>query len=236
VTNWDHDGFGASGRGINGGCTDVRFIRCKAVNTPRCIKAWEIEEGAQRVRLEDCRIENLGGTGTGFYVRHHAYRWPLLVDDVEFVRCSVSNISGQGFLIVTVPLSRSTIRPYIRTRNVRLIDCTSDAPVTIGVGVEDVKVQGGRFGALMGIGLYAAGSERAPLANAPARSVTIEDATVREIKINANTGNGSGVLEDKHYPDYEPRIRLRRVTAPGGVEILGPEENVAMDACRIGGR
>ena len=64
VTDWDHAAFGASGWGVNGGCTDVTFRRCRAVDTPQCVKAWEVEEGAQRILLEDCVVESARSTGT----------------------------------------------------------------------------------------------------------------------------------------------------------------------------
>ena len=231
VTNWDHDAFGASGRGINSGATDIRFIRCKAINTPRCVKGWEIEEGAQRVYLEDCVIANAGGTGTGFFVRHHAYLWPLLVDDVEFVRCSAKNISGSGFLIGTTPHSR--IRPAIRTRNIRLIDCTTNAPVAITVGAEDIYIKGGRYDGPMGVGLQATNPDIKRSDAAPVRSLTIENARISSLKINATTGNPSGTLGNTSYPDYQPKIRLTRVTIPAGLEILGDPSKVTIENCKI---
>ncbi|MBM81919.1 MAG: hypothetical protein CMJ78_15205 [Planctomycetaceae bacterium] len=228
VTDWDHDAYGASGWGQNGGCTDIRFIRCKAVDTSRCVKAWEIEEGAQRVYLEDCQIENLGGTGTGFYVRHHAYRWPLLVDDVTFVRCKATNISGAGFLITTVP--GEAIRPAIRTRNVRLINCRSDAPVTIACGVEDVQIQGGRFDATVALGFDA--KSGAPVDDAPkwpVRSVLLDNCQIQGVKINARKGNSNGRLGDTRYRDYEPRVRLKAVRVKKPVEIVGNKANVVIE-------
>jgi len=228
VTDWDHDAFGASAWGQNGGCTDIRFIRCKAVDTSRCVKAWEIEEGAQRVYLEDCRVENLGGTGTGFNVRHHAYRWPLLVDDVTFVRCKVANISGAGFLITTVP--GESIRPAIRTRNVRLIDCQSDAPVTIACGVEDVQIRAGRFDATVALGFDAksgAAADEAP--KWPVRSVVLDKCQIQRLKINARKGNSSGRLGDPRYPDYEPQIRLDAVRLKEPVEVVGKKANVVIE-------
>jgi len=226
MTDWDHDGYGASGWGTNGGCTDIRFIRCKAVSA-RCVKAWEIEEGAQRVRLEDCFIEDLQGTGTGFYVRHHEYRWPLLVDDITFVRCRVRNVSGAGFLITTVP--GAAIRPFIRTQNVRLIDCEADERVTIACGVEHLQINGGSFGT-MALG-YDAGAgkpvDRGP--KWPVRSIAIDNARIKRLVINAQTGNPNGKCGDKYYPDYEPSIRLTDVQTDLPMEIFGENSNVVIE-------
>lgn len=235
VTDWDHDGFGASGRGINGGCTDIAFVRCRAVKTPGCVKAWEIEEGAQRVRLEDCLVDDLGGTGTGYYVRHHEYRWPLLVDDVEFLRCEVRNVTGAGFLIVTVP--GEAARPTIRTRNVRLIDCKADGRVAIAAGVEDVLISGGRYDGTMFLGVGMNDPEAEQGAKWPVRSVTIENARVGELVVNARTGNPSGELGHKYYPDYEPRVVLRDTQVVKPLKVYGDRSNVVIEkgARRRGG-
>ena len=204
VTDWDHDAFGASGWGINGGCTDVKFLRCRAVDTPKCVKAWEIEEGAQRILLEDCVVENLGGTGTGFYVRHHGYRWPVLVDDVTLRRCRAARVNGDGFRIATSPGPQ--IRPSIRTRNIRLLDCQCVGRTTIAWGVEDVLVQGGRFDGPVCLG-FAAGTDP-PEGNGtkgPVRSVTLRQTRVGQLLINSRVGNPTGKLGDTVYPDYVPR-------------------------------
>ena len=228
VTDWDHDAFGASGWGGNGSCTDVRFLQCRAINTSRCVKAWEIEEGAQRVDLEDCLIENIGGTGTGFYVRHHEYRCPLLVDEVRFSRCTVRNISGAGFLIATVP--GATLRPQIRTRNVRLLECVSDAPVTIAYGVEGVLLQDCRFAAVTGIGCE--GRDASPASRGPkwpVRSLTIQGGTFGKLMVNMETGNASGRLDDKLYPNYLPQVTLRGLPVGTAVEIKGAAARVVRE-------
>jgi len=228
VTDWDHDAFGASGWGGNGSCTDVRFLRCRAMNTSRCVKAWEIEEGAQRVELEDCLIENIGGTGTGFYVRHHEYRCPLLVDEVRFSRCIVRNISGAGFLIATVP--GDVLRPQIRTRNVRLLECVSDAPVTIAYGVEGVLLQDCRFTAATGIGCE--GRDANPASRGPkwpVRSLTIQGGTFGKLMVNMEMGNASGRLDDKRYQNYLPQVTLRGLPVGTPIEIKGAAVRVVRE-------
>ena len=229
VTNWEHDAFGASGRGLDGGCTDIRFIRCKAIDTLKCVKGWEVEEGAARIYLEDCLIENIGGTGTGFYVRHHEYKWPLHVDDVTFVRCVARKLTGQGFIVTTTPgtILRS-VKPNLRTRNIRLINCKTDARVTIACGVENVVIQGGWYGNLVAVGF----EDREPSerdARLPVRSVTIRDAAIRRIKINARTGNANAELGSKYSPDYEPSVRLNNVSLGEPPDITGNRKNVTID-------
>ena len=229
VTDWDHDAFGASGWGINGGCTDVKFLRCRAVDTPRCVKAWEIEEGAQRILLEDCVVENLGGTGTGFYVRHHGYRWPVLVDDVTFRRCRASRVNGDGFRIATSPGPQ--IRPWIRTRNIRLLDCQCVGRTTIAWGVEDVLVQGGRFDGPVCLG-FAAGTDP-PEGNGtkgPVRSVTLRGTRIGQLLINSRIGNPTGKLGDTVYPDYVPRIRLLQVRQDRPARIIGEGAKIEIRA------
>ncbi len=220
VTDWDHDAFGASGWGVNGGCTDVKFLRCRAVDTPKCVKAWEIEEGAQRILLQDCVVENLGGTGTGFYIRHHGYRWPVLVDDVTLRRCRASRVNGDGFRIATTP--GPEIRPSISTRNIRLLDCQCGGRTTIAWGVENVLVQGGRFDGPVCLG-FAAGTDP-PEGNGtkgPVRSVTLQQTRVGQLLINGRVGNPAGTLGDAVYPDYVPNIRLLQVRQDRPARIIG---------------
>ena len=220
VTDWDHDAFGASGWGVNGGCTDVTFRRCRAVDTPQCVKAWEVEEGEQRILLEDCVVENLGGTGTGFYIRHHGYRWPVLVDDVTFRRCRVSKVNGDGFRIATSPGPQ--IRPGIRTRNIRLLDCQCVGRTTIAWGVENILVRGGRFDGPVCLG-FAAGTK--PLegngTKGPVRSVTLQETRTGQLLINSQIGNPTGKLGDTIHPDYVPRIRLLQVQQDRPARIIG---------------
>ncbi len=220
VTDWDHDAFGASGWGVNGGCTDVTFRRCRAIDTPQCVKAWEVEEGAQRILLEDCVVENLGGTGTGFYIRHHGYRWPVLVDDVTFRRCRVSKVNGDGFRIATSPGPQ--IRPGIRTRNIRLLDCQCVGRTTIAWGVENILVRGGRFDGPVCLG-FAAGTK--PLegngTKGPVRSVTLQETRTGQLLINSQIGNPTGKLGDTIHPDYVPRIRLLQVQQDRPARIIG---------------
>ena len=228
VTNWDHDAYGASGRGIDGSCTDIRFIRCRAVDTPRCVKAWEIEEGAARVCLEDCLARNLGGTGTGFYVRHHEYRWPLNVTDVALIRCKAEELTGSGFVVTTTPGTRErSVKPYLRTRNVRLVDCETDAPVQVHCGVEDVLIRGGRFDNTVSLGVGDAPPNERD-ARLPVRSVTIRDACIEQLRINAQTGNANAKLGDNYFPDYEPRIRLENVRLSSPPDIVGNADNVTI--------
>ena len=220
VTDWDHDAFGASGWGVNGGCTDVTFRHCRAIDTPQCVKAWEVEEGAQRILLEDCVVENLGGTGTGFYIRHHGYRWPVLVDDVTFRRCRVSKVNGDGFRIATSPGPQ--IRPGIRTRNIRLLACPCVGRTTIAWGVENILVRGGRFDGPVCLG-FAAGTK--PLegngTKGPVRSVTLQETRTGQLLINSQIGNPTGKLGDTIHPDYVPRIRLLQVQQDRPARIIG---------------
>ena len=227
VIDWDHDGFGASGWGKNGGCTDIRFIRCTAKDA-RCVKAWEIEEGAQRVRLEDCQVENLTGTGTGFYVRHHAYRWPLLVDDVTFFRCTARNLSGTGFLITTVP--GQAIRPYIRTRNIQLLQCKSNAPVTIACGVERVQILGGAFAGPVGLGFNGNGKNKRVGPKWPVHSVRMDGSQISRLKINARTGNPTNRLGDQRYPDYVPQIHLQNVRLAHPPQVIGNRKLIKINS------
>ena len=236
VTLWHHDGFGASPN-LDGGSRGIRFIRCRAVDALNGIqgglpgtriKGWEIEDGVHDVYLEDCLVENTGGGG--FFVRLHGAD-NQVVRNVEFVHCRVRNIAGCGWFI-------RGWRHTSRTKNVRLIDCESDAPVAILMGVEDVSVRGGRYNTTMSIGFYQDYMSNLPHSGLyerlSVRSVTVQGATIARLVVNAQKGN-DGVEE------YSPSVTLTDLETAKGISILSPNEPdgtsgnpVKIENCRLG--
>ena len=241
VTLWHHDGFGASPGldATDGGCGNIRFIRCRAVDAlngmqgglpGERIKGWEVEDGVHDVYLEDCLVENTGGGG--FFVRLHGAD-NQVVSNVEFVRCRVRNISGGGWFI-------RGWRHTSRLKNVRLIDCESDASVAILMGAEDISIQGGRYNTTMSIGFYWDYLSNLPNSGLyerlPARSVRVEGATITKVVVNAQKGN-DGVEE------YTPSIALVDLKTTDGISILSPNETdpgipspVRIQNCRLVGQ
>jgi len=246
VTLWHHDAFGASPENVSGGCGNIRFVRCRAVNSPNesqgglpgsRIKGWEVEDGAQNVRLEECVVANAGGGG--FYVRIHALKnRDQLVRNIEFIRCRAKDVTGDGWFIRGWDHRQ-------RTRNVRLVNCRSNAPVSIVVGAENVKITGGEFAATMRLGFYSDFLSNLSTAKRygyyPVRSVEIEGATVKRLIINAQKGHDGAA-------DYLPRITLNGIKTAKGISVLtasgspgqvrtvgpGPEPVVVMKDCDFG--
>ena len=215
VTLWHHDGYGVSPN-VDGGSKNIRFIRCQAIDAldgrdgglpGNRIKGWEIEDGVHDVRLQECVVANAGGGG--FFVRLHGAEGQL-VKNVEFVRCRVKNVAGQGWFI-------RGWRHGCHTRDVRLINCESNRPVSILMGAEDVKIIGGEFNAKMSLGYYVDFPSNLPNApyhkRLPARSVRIEGATIEHLVVNAQPGN-DGVEE------YLPDIVLEGVKTAKGISIV----------------
>jgi len=78
VTQWHNDGFDAGGDGVTGATHHIKFVRCRATDSPNQPDgglpgsrddAWEIEDGATDVELIDCVVENAGGKSFG--LRNH---------------------------------------------------------------------------------------------------------------------------------------------------------------------
>lgn len=165
VTRWYDDGFNASGDGLSGGARNIRFIRCTAENSPNEAaggppgarnNAWEIEDGAQSVLLEDCTVRDCGGSG--FAVRNHPEGdAPVRTAAVTLRRCRAERVAHTGFVlwgpslvntVEDVLLEDCDSDSHVYIRNVlglRLTNCRFRVGTRIGP-VRDGVIEGGAFG------------------------------------------------------------------------------------------
>lgn len=150
VTEWLEDGFDASGdadKGSRAITTNIRFINCQARNAPQSTgNAWEIEDGVRHIVVQDCLVENVP-RGNGFGLRNHWKAGVIDVSrDVQLRRVTIRNVGGKyGIYGHSAPRDRY---PDNRFVSVRLIDVTCDAPVLFHGPMEQLTIQGGRYGAL----------------------------------------------------------------------------------------
>jgi len=153
ITLWHNDAYNASGDGVSGSCHDIRFVRCRAVNSPgegqgglpgNRNNAWEIEDGTRAVTLVDCVVADCGGNG--FAVRNHG-SWDEPVDgrDTTLIRCHARNVARAGFFAQSAG-SRITVT------GLHLEDCTSDSVVRFVKGVRDLTMVRCRFTGSVTIG------------------------------------------------------------------------------------
>ena len=174
ATQWHNDAFNASGDGVSGACKSIAFIDCHARNAPNerdgglpgsRDEAWEIEDGAQDVFVVNCSVENAGGKGFG--VRNHDGYKTEITENINFINCSVRGVTGVGWRINS--LTETNV-----TRRIRVLDCYSDAPVSLSGTVADAIISG-RFDGGITIG--------SPGKTGPTRQIALRDLSTNALSI-----------------------------------------------------
>ena len=245
VTKFHHDAFGVTPERINRGASKITFLRCEAKDSMdgkvgglpgTRVKGWEIEEGAQDIKLIDCSVVNT--SSNGFFVRPHWTRAKMFytTGNVELIRCRVEKAGKGGFLEAFFVNAHNDRQPV---KDVQLVDCYADnGNVAVVYGPENVEIKGGHFGQ-MTIGFFKDVDDphhdpgsywKFKYHKLPPKSVTIENVTVKNgVRINAVPGY-DGVV------DYLPDISLRNVTIKGDLEIIGSKALVKMEDCKVEGK
>lgn len=244
VREFHHDGFGVTPKRVERGASEISFLRCQARDSMSAnaggppgnrVKGWEVEEGAQDVKLIDCAVVNT--SANGIYIRPHWSRGEIsyLTGNVELIRFRVENAGPKGVGESFFIRAYSYRQPV---RNVRLVDCYADrGNLAIVMGPENVEVTGGQFGQ-MTIGYYKdiddahhdpEGYWKFMFENLPIRSAEIKNVTITgDVRINAEMGH-----DQKEA--YRPSISLVNVTIKGNLEIFGSESLVKMENCIVEG-
>ena len=239
VTQFHHDGFGVTPERVDGGASNITFLRCLVADSRHGkhgglpgnrVKGWEIEEGAHNIKVIDCAVRDTDANG--FFVRPHwSRKGKYDTKNIELIRCRVENAGKAAFMA-------KGFNHQQRILNVKFIDCYADTGnFQIMMSPDDVLVRGGQFGS-MTIGFYLdiADDHHFPdgpwdwtYGFLPVRNVPVENVTVLgDIRINATVGNDA-------KEDYTPDIHLDRVTVKGDLYTVGSESMVDMDDCSVEG-
>ncbi|MAE62703.1 MAG: hypothetical protein CMJ18_00400 [Phycisphaeraceae bacterium] len=225
VTEFHHDGFGVTPKRVDRGASGITFLRCVAADAPHGkhgghpgtrVKGWEIEEGAQDVKVIDCAVRDTGAHG--FFVRPHwSRKHRFETKNIQLIRCRVENAGVYAFMV-------KGFNHQQRVANVKLIDCHTDTGnIQIMMGPENVLVSGGHYGS-MTIGFYThvADDHHVPdgpwawtYGFLPVRSVFVANAHVSgDLRINAVAGHDAA-------DDYISDIILHDITVGGDLYIVG---------------
>lgn len=239
VTQFHHDGFGVTPERVDGGASNITFLRCVVSDSRHGrnggmpgnrVKGWEIEEGAHNIRVIDCAVRDTDANG--FFVRPHWSRKEAYdTKNIELVRCRVENAGKAAFMA-------KGFNHQQRILNVKFIDCYADTGnFQIMMSPDDVLVSGGQFGS-MTIGFYLDIADDHHFPNGPwdwtygflpVRAVAVKNVTVLgDIRINAMVGNDA-------KEDYTPDINLDGVTVKGDLYTVGSESMVEMINCSVEG-
>ncbi len=241
VMRFHHDAFGVTPGYVSAGASHIVFRNCVAADSPHGqhgglpgtrIKGWEIEEGAQHVRLIDCVVRDT--SANGFYVRPHTSRGQFETSHIDLIRCRVENAGKNAFIIMAYSHQQSV-------RHVRLVDCVAErGTLALHLNPDHVLIQGGRFKhATVGFFKdyddphhFADGPSKHIFDLLPVRSVSFEDVHITgDMRINMNPANDG-------HSDYVSDIRFRGVHVGGDVHVVGPPRNrsaVSLDDCTIAG-
>jgi len=226
ITQWHNDGYDVSADGFTAATHHVRFVRCRATNSPdedqgglpgRRDDAWEIEDGCTDVELIDCVAEDAGGTAFG--VRSHRHNKPVEMRRIVFTRCTARRMRRFAWCV------RGT-SAQVTTRGVRLIDCASDSPCAFYKGVSDVEIAGGKFTAAILIGMHRDTEKARQAPSAPARNVVISRAEVAVLKANLKPGHDGERA-------YQPTLGLLGATVARTFEIFGDRKHLQAADCRL---
>jgi hypothetical protein len=191
VTDYQEDGFDAGGDAdqVPGGeARDVSFIGVTARDAPRSARdgnAFEIEDGAQGVLIQDAVIENVAGNGVG--LRNHASK-DNHSGDVELRNVVIRRIGGNFAVFAkAAPRESSALNSY---RDVRLLNVTAEAPVAFWGPLRKLQLAGGRF---TGIHLgFDSPTGAAAAANA------LADTILKDLEAGAVRINGASDLVELH--------------------------------------
>ncbi|MBQ15934.1 MAG: hypothetical protein CMJ65_02290 [Planctomycetaceae bacterium] len=193
IHDWTEDGFDASGdadKGSGAITTDIRFVNCHARGAPNSTgNAWEIEDGVRRVRVVDCSVTDVP-RGNAFGIRHHWTAGPIDVSsDIELRRVTIKNVGGKyGIYSNSAPRDRF---PTNRLTDVRLHDVICPAPVLFYGPMENILIEGGKYGTIHLGWDYGSKSKPNPGDPRPLVNTTvrIRNAQAGHINIFAQSGN-----------------------------------------------
>lgn len=183
VTDYQEDAFDAGGDAdeVPGGkAIGIHFIDVVAKDAPRCARdgnAFEIEDGAQRVLIENALVQAVAGNGAG--LRNHKSENNHSAN-VELRNVSFRQIGGD-FALVGRAAARElgTSNSY---RGIRLLNVTAlDAPVALAGPITGLEVVGGTYADLQ-LGFLNAGE--APTQSAALGEASVRDVTATRVRIN----------------------------------------------------
>jgi hypothetical protein len=217
VTQWHNDGFDASGDGVTGATHHIKFVRCRAVDSPNQSDgglpgsrddAWEIEDGAADIELIDCVVENAGGKSFG--IRNHPPSGRH-TRNITFVRFRSTN-AGPGY---AMSLSQDN-----SVDGIKLVDCQSDAGLSFRGPICDVEITGGKF---TGPVSFSAASVGPP---GPPRNVAISGAEFAELAVNLQRGNDG-------QNDYQPTLAMTQTKVFKRFVVVGDKQHLSVKNCQL---
>ena len=225
ITQWHNDAYDASGDGRSGICHHIRFVRCRAVNSPNQADgglagsrddAWELEDGCFDVELIDCVVENAGGTGFG--VRNHGWPHAVATRRISFTRCRTKNVRS-GWVV------RGTDH-QVTVSGVKLIKCQTDAVgSTFTQGVGGIEITDSSFTGLLLLGMRGTQAAELEIADRPARDVIISNTSIGRFKANLKPGNNGKM-------DYQPTAQLINVKAESA-QVFGSLKSLKTKGCQF---
>jgi hypothetical protein len=184
VTDFQEDGIDTGGDADEtpgGKSRAIAFINVSVRDAPRCARdgnAFEIEDGAEGVLIQDALVENVAGNGAG--LRNHR-GLDNHSGEVELRNVTFRGIGGAFALFGrSAPREDSASNSY---SPIRLVNITADAPVALWGPIRGLEIAGGRYTSLhLGFDSIAGPTT---LANA------LSDTTIRDVRAERIRMNGA---------------------------------------------
>ena len=239
VTEFHHDAFGVTPGYVTAGATHITYEGCTAADSMNGakgglpgirIKGWEIEEGAQNIKVIDCTVRNT--SANGFYIRPHSAHTNFVTKNIELIRCRVENAGDLAFNVQSATADQPV-------SNVTLTDCSTDTgDLAMQMNADQVLVQGGNF-RHVAIGYYSDYDDphhfrfdpntKDGFTRLPIKTVRFENVTIAgDLRINATEGH------DGHAP-FSPDTALTNVRVGGDLYIVGSAAPPTLTGCRVDG-
>lgn len=239
VTQFHHDAFGVTPGYVSAGASHIVFRRCTAADSMNGanggfpgtrVKSWEIEEGAQDVKLIECTVRNT--SANGFYIRPHSRRGKYETKNIELIRCHVENAGDLAFNIQAATADQPV-------NNVRLVNCQAETgTLAMQMNPDDVIVEGGQFRQMV-IGFYKDYDDahhfrhdetvKHVFDHLPTKKISVTDVTVHgDVRINASRGHDGRT-------EYTPEISLSNLSIGGDLYLVGSGAPVSMVNVHVDG-
>lgn len=215
VTQWHNDGFDANGDGVTRSAHHIRFVRCRAVDSPdesagglpgRRDDAWEIEDGATDIELVDCVVRNAGGKAFG--VRNHPPTGRH-TRNVQFIRFQATD-AGPGWIA-----SRTHDNSVA---GIQLTDCQMDAGLKLQSPIRDLRIRGGRFAGPITSGIDGGVG--------PLRNAEVVGAEIESLHVNLKPSHDGAEA-------YQPTFTLRQVKLAKRPIVEGAAEHLRLEDCQL---
>jgi hypothetical protein len=226
VYEFTEDGISAGGdanKYPGGRGQNISFFNCRTDNAPLSEgNAWEIEDGATNVLVQDCVVENVGGNGFG--IRNHFNGVDDITQNITLSNVEIRDIGGKYGIYSHC--ASPDIYPTNHLSDVSLNDVDCEANVLVYGPMEGLRFNGGSYREIY-LG-YDYGPDNSPVVGGlglPVEDAILDGISAQHIKINAVSGN---------FEINNAFVDAQNSSSPYGIHVWGGgPENVTISGTTV---